>query len=151
MKEKVRRRDNAGGVAIPNEIGYLLQYWEENVRPLIVKDNIDAFWINRIGKSMSEWGVTQIVKNFVKSIWSDKNITPLDIRRFIITDIIKNRICNANQSVEDFIEDVAIALNTGVKTIYLSYNRHDDRRRNVRTLNKVHEKMLNNKNGKMIK
>ncbi len=148
MKEKVKRRDNAGGLAIPNEIGYMLQFWEEKIRPLVVNDDIDAFWVNKRGNALSGWGVTQVVKKFIKNIWKDKNVGPLDIRRIVITDIIKHKICNVNGSIEDFIEDVAVALNTGVKTIYLSYNRYGDRERNVTTLNKVHEKMLSNKKGK---
>jgi hypothetical protein len=84
----------------------------------------------------------------VKNIWKDKNITPMDIRRIIITDVIKYSICKKNQSVEDFIEDLALALNTGVKTIYLSYNRYGDRRKNIATLNKVHDKLLNSDKGK---
>jgi hypothetical protein len=53
-KEKVRRRDNAGGLAIPNEIGFALKYYEDNIRRRVAKDNIEAFWVNMQGKPMSK-------------------------------------------------------------------------------------------------
>ncbi len=52
--EKTERESGLGGLYIPNEIGYLIQFWIDNVRPLFDKKNNDyALWLNNYGDPLS--------------------------------------------------------------------------------------------------
>ena len=90
------------------------------------------------------------MKKFIKNIWEEKDVKPQDIRRILITNVIKKNICSLSGNVEDFIEELAEALNTGVKTIYLSYDRSIRVAKNVSTLNTVHERLLSSEKGKKL-
>lgn len=90
------------------------------------------------------------VKNFIKGIWANKNVKPQDIRRILITNAIKKNISKVGESAEKFVENLAEALNTGVQTIYLSYDRSIGHGRNVAVLNRVHGRLLNSTKGKFL-
>jgi hypothetical protein len=44
------RMDNAEGVAIPNEIGYGIQYFQKYIRKYLnPKKDIVSMWVNKVG------------------------------------------------------------------------------------------------------
>ena len=79
----------------------------------------------------------------IKDVIGDHiNVTPMDIRRIIVTETLKKSLVSKKA--------LAKQINTSVDIINKHYNRWANRMENSETVDKVHKVMFNSKKGKIL-
>jgi hypothetical protein len=126
--EKVLRRVNSEGLAIPLYLGELIHYFTKNVRKLLYpKRGVLGLWITGSGTvvgvfsfdsalPVSEDAVfTKYVRECVCSFMPEKNMGPADFRRLLPTIIFKKNLKVEGKSLQEVLGDYANLVNTSVQ------------------------------------
>lgn len=122
--EKKVRPQTSEGIPIPMFVGWTIEYFNKNIRPMLVK-KCNTFFINYQGTAAADKTLLEWMVYVCADVIPDRYITCSEMRRLIPTMIFEHNIKVKGMSIFEVENTLAFAMNTGshVRDTFRFYKR----------------------------
>lgn len=109
---------------VPFWLGKITEHFKFEIRRYLKpKRGVQSMWLNCNGQALSYDCCTREVKNFVRRLFPNSNITPVSFRRLFVTLVHEEEVHLKEESMENFLNRLARAMNTSPDMFIKHYNR----------------------------